>query len=46
LFYDTTLMNCPLGNLNRLCLPIHWKLLMMCTCTKSSLLQSSFWGYF
>ena len=46
LFYDITLINCPLVNLNSLCLPIHWKLLLMCTCTKLSFIQSSFWGYF
>ena len=45
-FYDITLMNCPLSNLNKLCLPIHWKLLLMCTCTKLSFIQSSCWGYF
>jgi len=46
LFYDITLMNCPLVNLNNLCLLIHWKLLLMCTWTKLSFKQSLFWGYF
>ena len=46
LFYDITMMNCPLVNFNSLCLPIHWKLVLMCTCTKLIFIQSSFWGNF
>jgi len=39
LFYDITLMNWPLVNLS-LCLPIHRKLLLMCTCTTLSYLYN------
>ena len=45
LCYVITLMNCPLIHFNSLCLPIHWNVLLMCTCTKLSSIQSSFWGY-